>query len=227
MVITMRAVVEVPALDAEAPRPWPVESAAPFSWLALDASCSEEQVGLFVAALADRIDVPEPGGPDEVVDALLAEEMLVVAGGLQLCDIDTGTAVVPGCCAGLEDWRDWTEALAGDSPWLGHDPGPEVEVLGDHLRVWQDGGSNRHHGRWAGVHIDLPRVALPALLGSAHRDLVGFIAVLAGWTEQLGLGSRGSALVRTIDRDFAITAPFDLANACEAPGWPVGDRLRR
>jgi hypothetical protein len=214
----MRAVIEVPAFDGEAPRPWAVESMAPYSWLVLDASCSDEQVGLFVAALADRIDVPDPGGRDEAVDALLTEELLVVTGGLQVCDIDTGVEVVPGCCAGLEDWRDWTQALAGDSPWLGHDPGPEVEVLGDHLRVWQNGGPNRHHGRWAGVHLDLPRVALPALLMSVHRDLVGFVAVLAGWAERLGLGPRGDALVKAIDRDFAISTPFDLTSACEAPG---------
>jgi hypothetical protein len=28
---------------------------------------------------------------------------------------------------------------------LGHDPGPEVET-GEDLRVWQDGGPNRHDG---------------------------------------------------------------------------------
>lgn len=215
VMITARAVVEVPAFDAEAPPPWPVEPMAAGSWLVLDASCSDEQVGLFVAILADRIDVPVPGGRDEVVDALLAEELLIVVGGLQVRDTETGVGVVPGCCSGLEDWRDWTQALAGDSPWLGHDPGPQVEVLGGQLRVWQDGGANRHHGRWSGVYVGLPRPSLPALLMSVHRDLIGFIAILANWAEQLGKGPRGSALVKAIDRDFAITRPLDLASASE------------
>ncbi|MFD0783062.1 hypothetical protein ACFQZ8_03855 [Micromonospora azadirachtae] len=70
-----------------------------------------------------------------------------------------------------------------------------------------------------GRHIDLPREALPALLTSVHRDLVGFVAVLVGWAERLGLEPRGGALVKAIDRDFAITTPFDLATACEAQGW--------
>jgi hypothetical protein len=210
VVITMQMVVEVPAFDAGSPPPWPVESMAPGSWLVLNAGCTNERVGLFVAALADRIDVRPPDGRDEVVDALLAEELLIIAGGLQVCDPNVGMAVVPGCCAGLEDWRDWAQVLTGDSPWLGHDPSPEVEVVGDDLRVWQDGGPNRHHGRWAGVHVDVPRRALPALLMGVQRDLVGFLAALTAWAERIGLGRRGTALVEAIDKNFAITARLDL-----------------
>lgn len=51
--ITMQAVIEVPAFDAGPPPPWPVAPMAPWSWLVLDADCTDEQAGLFVAALAD------------------------------------------------------------------------------------------------------------------------------------------------------------------------------
>ncbi|MFI5490345.1 hypothetical protein [Micromonospora echinaurantiaca] len=179
--------------------------------MALNAGCTDEQVGLFVAALADRIDVPPPGGLDEGVDALLAQELLIIAGGLQVRDTSTGMAVAPGCCAGLEDWRDWTQAITGGSPWLGHDPGPEVEVLGDDLQVWQDGGPNRHRGRWAGLHVDIPHSALPELLMRTQRDLVGFLAALTAWAERAGLGRRGINLVEAIDQNFTITAPLDVA----------------
>ncbi|WP_223874834.1 hypothetical protein [Salinispora oceanensis] len=81
VVITMQAVVEVPMFDSGAAPPWPVEPLAPGSWLVLNADCADERVGLFVAALADRIDVAPPGGRNEVVDALLAEELLIFAGG--------------------------------------------------------------------------------------------------------------------------------------------------
>jgi hypothetical protein len=186
---------------------------APYSWLVLDGGCGDEQVGLFVAALTNGVDVPVQGGRDDVVDALLAEEMLLVVGGLQVRDSGTGAVVVPGCCAGLENWRDWTQVPAGDPPWLGHAPDPEIEVLGDRLRVWQDSGPNRHRGRWAGVHVDLPQAALPALLMNVRSDLAGFLVVPADWAERLGLGARGRALAEAIDRDFAITSPLDLGSA--------------
>ncbi|MEU7947372.1 hypothetical protein AB0C50_22065 [Micromonospora taraxaci] len=111
-VITMEALIKVPAFTDGSP-PWPVVPLAPGSWLVLNAGCADDQVGLFVAALADPIEVQPPGGRDEVVNALLAEELLIAAGGLQVRDSTTGTVVTPGCCAGLEDWRDWTQVLPG------------------------------------------------------------------------------------------------------------------
>ncbi|MFG1780740.1 hypothetical protein ACGFIG_30490 [Micromonospora sp. NPDC049048] len=209
--IMMQAVIEVPMLDGEPAPPWPVEPSPPGSWLVLHAGCTDEQTGLFVAALANRIDVMPPGGRDEVVDALLAEELLIATGGLRVSDARVGTSVMPGCCSGLEDWRDWAQPLTGGSPWLGHDPGPEVEAIGDALRVWQDGGPNRHRGRWAGHYVDLPRRTLPQLLTGVQRDLVGFLDSLSGWATRCGLGQRGRALVRTVDQNFAITAPLDLS----------------
>ena len=211
--IRLQAVVEVPMFE-EGPAPWPVAAAAPDSWLVLDAGCTADQVGLFVATLAARIDVAPPGGRDEVVDALLAEELLIVAGGLQLSDTEAGTVVVPGCCCGLEDWREWIRVLTDGSPWLGHDPGPEVEVIGLGLRVWQDGGPNRERGRWADrwaeQRVDFPRRELAPLLLGVQRDLVGFLNALAKWAEQTGIGSRGAALVEMVDQSFAVTAPLEL-----------------
>ncbi|MFI9536170.1 hypothetical protein ACIG56_23325 [Nocardia fusca] len=42
----------------------------------------------------------------------------VAAGSWLVLDMITGMAAVPGCCAGLEDWRDWGQVLTGGSPWL-------------------------------------------------------------------------------------------------------------
>ncbi|MFY1632391.1 hypothetical protein ACN27F_03730 [Solwaraspora sp. WMMB335] len=205
----LQAVVQVP-MFSEGPAPWPVAAVAPGSWLVLSAGCTAEQAGLFVASLATRIDVASPGGRDEVVDALLAEELLIVAGGLQLSDTSAGTVIVPGCCCGLEDWREWTRVLIDGSPWLGHDPGPEIEVIGEDVRVWQDGGPNRERGRWAEQRVDLPCRAFPQLLLGVQRDLFGFLNALAGWAKQTGLGPRGAALVERVDQHFAITAPLEL-----------------
>ncbi|RKN22623.1 hypothetical protein D7147_05230 [Micromonospora musae] len=85
-----------------------------------------------------------------------------------------------------------------------------MEVIGEDLRVWQDGGPNRHRGRWAGRHVNIPRRALPGLLLRVRRDLVGFLDALAGWAERSGLGQRGSALVKAVDQNFAVTVPLEL-----------------
>jgi hypothetical protein len=207
LVIKMQAVVQVPAFDDESSPPWPVASMSACSWLVLAADCTDQQVGLFVAVLARSLDVAAPGGRDEVVDALLAEEVLIVPGGLRLVDTVTGMSVVPGCCAGLEDWRDWGQVMAGESPWLGHDPEPVVEVVGDELWVRQDGGPGRGS---AGTNVVLSRLALPGLLMQVQGDLLGFLAALDAWTTRIGLDERGGALVEAVDRNFAVTTPLDL-----------------
>lgn len=206
VVIEMKAVVEVPGSDAG--WPWPVASVPAGAWLALDAGCTPEEVGLFVATLAHPLDVEPAAGREEVVATLLAEECLVVPGGLRLLDTHTGTAVVPGCCSGLEDWREWTQVLTGGSVWLGHDPGPEVEVVAGELHVWQDGASKGRHDRRP--ELVVPLVVLPDLLRTVQQDLSGFLTLLAAWTTRIGSGASGSALVEAVDRDFAVTAPWEL-----------------
>jgi hypothetical protein len=214
-VLLMQAVVEVPASSIRVS--WPVANREPRSWLVLDADCDDDEVGLFVASLAtgldqgadadqagpERIDLTGsattvPERPIGVVDGLVATEMLIAAGGVRLHDTTTGATVVPGCCAGLEDWRDWTLVAAGESPWLGHDPSPRAEALADHARIWPNGH--------AGPVVDVPWVAFPELLGQVHRDLVAFADRLADWAA--GWGDRGAALVAKIDHDFALTAPL-------------------
>jgi hypothetical protein len=160
-----------------------------------------------------------------VVDALLAEELIIITGGLQVCDTNAGIAVMPGCCAGLEDWRDWAQVFTGDSPFLGHDPGPEVEAVCDDLRVWQDGGPNRHRGRWAGVHVDMPRRALPDLLMGVQRNLVGFLDVLAVWTERAGLGGEGPRWWSRSTRTSPLQRRWTYRLTIEVVGvhaWPCG-----
>jgi hypothetical protein len=168
-------------------------------WLALHGGCTDEQVGLFVAVLANPIGGSPPSSLSRTIEDLLAQELIIIDGGLQLSDTAAGVSVNPGCCAGLEDWRDWSQVLAGGgSPWLGHTPDPEIEVAGDLLRVWRDRG---HHG----VRLELPKASLPALMKDVHADLVGFLAAVADWTERLKSGPRGGALVQEIARLLAIT----------------------
>ncbi|WP_240669900.1 hypothetical protein [Actinoplanes solisilvae] len=192
--ISWTAVFEVDPVDDVS---WPVATAAPWSWVVLDRNTTDEESGLFIARLASIGGAT--GSLAEVIDALIAEEVLLINGGVRLTDEATAQVVVPGCCAGLENWRDWAELMAGQSVWLGHSPDPEIEFFGEDLRVWQD-GKNRQ------AYVDLPRAALPGLLADVRRDLVGFLDALGGWGQRAGLGGRTSALVEALDDSFRITA---------------------
>ncbi|MEV0758936.1 hypothetical protein [Nocardia sp. NPDC050435] len=138
---------------------------------------------------------------------IVAAEDLILCGGLRVTDTVTGAVVTPGCCAGLEDWRTWAAVLGGRSPWLGHDPTPEVEIGVEELRVWQDTGAHRR----AAESVVVPRPLLPGLLNGVHRDLVAFLPLVRRWADRIGLGDNGSTLVEAIDRDFEVTAPFPIA----------------
>ncbi|MFG2052435.1 hypothetical protein ACGFI9_00265 [Micromonospora sp. NPDC048930] len=208
--ITLRAVVELPT---DPTRIWPARTPTG-PWLTLHAGSPPEEIELFVSILAADLDVAPPGGRDEVVDALLREDLLLAAGGLRLDDPATGATVSPGCCAGLEDWREWTSALDGGTPWLGHDPGPEIEARGGLLRVWQHGGPDRR-----GPYVELTPAHLAELLASAQSDLRGFLARLDAWARDARLGVRGAALVTAVDRDFRITAPLELPGGGPEPPY--------
>ncbi|MFR9778441.1 hypothetical protein ACL02O_20610 [Micromonospora sp. MS34] len=41
-------------------------------------------------------------------------------------------------------------------------------------------------------------------------DPVGLLNALTGWVQRRGSGSPGTAVVKTIDNNFTITAPYDL-----------------
>ncbi|MFR9775086.1 hypothetical protein ACL02O_03385 [Micromonospora sp. MS34] len=209
--LTLRPVVELS--EPAATRTWPARTPPPGGWLTLHAGCPPEEVEAFLANLAANVEVEPPGSRDQVVDALLGEDPLLAAGGLRLEDSATGASLSPGCCAGLEDWREWTSALDGGAPWLGHDPRPEIEMRGELLRAWQHGGPRRH-----GPYVDLTRAGLAELLASAQADLVGFLDRLDHWARDSGLGARGAALVAAVDRDFEITTPLTL------PGGGPGRR---
>jgi hypothetical protein len=46
------------------------------------------------------------------------------------------TVIGPSCCCGLEGWKAWLDILTtGQSPWMGHDPAPFVELLGEQVCV--------------------------------------------------------------------------------------------
>ncbi|MFD3696197.1 hypothetical protein ACFWUZ_08540 [Streptomyces sp. NPDC058646] len=127
--------------------------------------------------------------------ALADAECLIAPGGVQLRDAATGVRIPPGCCFGLESWRDWAVLAEGRMPeWTGHGPLPEVEFLEDGVirMTGSQGVPQRRRGEVAG------------LLEGVRQALLGFLGRVA---RQTGPRSGAGALVRRLDEEFGVTHP--------------------
>jgi hypothetical protein len=180
---SIEAVVEVSHPDAGAP--WPTLPGAETFYVRLHAGVTDEEVGsiMLTACLYNRVEVSRDAA--ETLSRFIAEDGFVLPGGPRLAA--GGREVVPGCCCGLEDWHEWLEVPRGkNTVWTGHDPSPEVEYVGDRVRVWQDRKSE-------GVgFVEFDRGEMEALLARVGSDLEGFLHRLGGWAEHLApsLGQR-------------------------------------
>jgi hypothetical protein len=110
---------------------------------------------------------------------LLTYEQPFVPGGLRVVDTAGGFAFEPGCCCGLEDWRDWFRVFDGGSFDGGHDPWAYVECHRDVVRLTLDADETD------GPFFDVPVDRLRELLAQVEEDLAGCHA----W---LGTGSAAS-----------------------------------
>ncbi|MFI6144423.1 hypothetical protein [Streptomyces sp. NPDC051109] len=186
---------------------WPLAEPSADRLLALSGQLSSLQVGTAMAILTNHNQehgepgVPAPESSLEQVRRLLAAECAVAPGGLRIRDTATGVTASPGCCFGLENWRDWLALADGEWPWLGHDPTPRVEHVGAVIRLWPDAD------RPEGSPIDIPRAQLSELLGSVQDELVAFLASVGRWAEHCA-PSVAAALVEKLDEGLAISAPL-------------------
>lgn len=211
MPVTLRPVTE---LRRTGPfTAWPLAEADPPDTLAISGRLTFAEVSWVMATLADvhaDDDAPAEADADLVVTHLLCQDTLVMWGGLTLDDSSTGVTIAPGCCCGVEDWREWAGALGGESPWLGHDPSPWIELDGDRLRVWQDEGFGDQSASGAQpAFVDLPVAAFPELLRSAHHDLRGFLARVGEWADVVA-PALSADLVRGLDDALGVSAPLEI-----------------
>ncbi|MBA9002363.1 hypothetical protein [Thermomonospora cellulosilytica] len=173
---------------------WPVD-VPPGGLLRLSGRMTDAQVGTAVAVIADSSvwdDLPAL----DLLRAFTDQDEVAVPGGLRLTDTSTGAVVEPGCCFGLESWRDWAELLDGETPWLGHDPTPEIEFADGVALVRVDGGDS----------IRLPLEELPAILTAVRNDLTGFLSLTGRWADAHAPHLSGR-LVKLLDRGLRITLP--------------------
>ncbi|MFB4308225.1 hypothetical protein [Actinomadura sp. GTD37] len=121
-------------------------------------------------------------------------EPLFAPGGLRVIDTTTGTTLLPGCCSGIEDWREWWSLLDGhaSSGFLGHDPDPCGELHGDIVRMIVDAeGDDR-------PMIELPTADPRRLLAGVERDLIALHRLAASWAERY-VPDRAAPLARALD----------------------------
>lgn len=218
-VILLEPVVEIGYGLAELPALPLMGTREPGSWMAVDRDSTLADAGLFVAMLAEHAGADRRTGVAEAVARVVAAESLILPGGLRASDTVTGKSVVPGCCVGLEDWREWVDLLNHVSPWMGHDPGPWVEFHTSRLRLWQDSHNPPRRGhRNIPIRIDIPEDELPRLLVGVQQALNDFLIVVQLWAAEAGVASSANALVAAIDQHFTVSAPLQLPTTGGAPG---------
>jgi hypothetical protein len=126
-------------------------------------------------AIAEIVDYASGGDaralPDAsaVLHAWITGEDRIVAGGLE-ADLPIGL-LEPGCCCGLETWREWRRFVdGGEAPWWGHDGLSEVGRK--NARILFRRGPDE---------IEWDEDAVRGELVAVERDLTGFVDRSAEW----------------------------------------------
>lgn len=205
--ITIEAVLE--NFDTLEFTAWPIAEPSGDHFLVLSGHMTPAEVGTAMALLISNIEVPAEPLTElhHRLDRHLDEaEALVLAGGLRLRDTKAQAEVVPGCCCGLEDWRDWTKILhEQDDIWLGHDPETIVEITDGTVRLHQEMHTSSPDHPRPTLALDLSD--LPALLSCAHQQLQGFLALVGQWAGQFS-PEAADRLVEILDENFHIKDPL-------------------
>lgn len=198
--IQMQAVIEAPYYEGEFFCPWKIPEFQPFSMIRLYGEMTYPEIGLIFAQLAQYNQIELSGDKQSVLKQLLEAENLVLPGGIQVV-CESQNTISPSCCCGLETWREWIDFLkTGKSPWLGHDPSPWVEMQGDVIRIWSDGGIEPVCNAF---HINVSRAHFAKTLILVERDLQAFLFCIESWAQEIGF-VESSKLSQKFDECFNI-----------------------
>ncbi|MFI6601417.1 hypothetical protein ACIBHX_34650 [Nonomuraea sp. NPDC050536] len=189
---------------------WPVAEPAKDRFLALSGQMSQAEVGTAMAVIFRYGDIPTAPISDlhDLLDRHLAEaEALLAPGGLRVRDATANAEILPGCCCGLESWREWRNVLHKKDIWLGHDPGTDLEYLAGVVRLQQESDPRALHSPNHEVEIHLDD--LPALLATVHLRLQGFLGLVHQWASET-TPRAADRLVAILDENFEISSPLEL-----------------
>ncbi|MFJ4876329.1 hypothetical protein ACIP93_14095 [Streptomyces sp. NPDC088745] len=220
--LIMDAVVET--YDVEDFTLWPAAAPNPDHLLFLSGQMSPLEVGTAMAVLTGcNHDDPDGEAPDTEpgirrIQNLLNADLAIAPGGILLQDTATGVAIAPGCCFGLESWRDWLGLMHGEEVWLGHGTAAHIEHRGALVRVWPDTDPPTK------TPVELPLADLPDLLHTVHDKLHGFLALAGQWAFRYA-PALAPALIAKLSEDLDIGPPLkhprirDLPQAADSsPG---------
>lgn len=201
-VIVMHPVLEMSAADGFAL--WPVGEYESYGHLVLNGELTPVEVGTAVRRIAECNDFepeeehgPCPSDPLGIfLHGLLTMPDVFAAGGFRVVDHATDTVFVePGCCNGLESWRDWLEVLDGTGySYFGHDPSSVAERTGAIVRLTLDA-----YGTDGSPVIELPVDRVRRLVVGAQQDLQDFLGLAGTWAEQ-HLPSHAAAVTAALAR---------------------------
>ncbi|WNI26956.1 hypothetical protein [Streptomyces sp. ITFR-16] len=203
--MVMQPVLEISAADDFAL--WPVGEQESYGYLVLNEELTPAEVGTAGMQIADRngFEPEEEHGPcptdplGTFLHGLLTMPDLFAAGGFRVTDTTTGTVFVePGCCNGLETWRDWLEVLDGSGcSYFGHDPSSVAERVGDMVRLTFDA-----YGTGGSPVIELSVDQVRRLVAGAQQDVQDFVGLAGMWAEQhlpVHAAAVTAALARALD----------------------------
>ncbi|MER6509179.1 hypothetical protein ABT158_20305 [Nonomuraea sp. NPDC001636] len=179
---------------------WPINERSNDRFLALSGRMSLADVGTAMAVIFSYNDLPIMNAAD-LTEAHLQRHLaerggLIAPGGLRLRDTTTDVDVLPGCCFGLENWRDWWDVPRGREPWLGHDPTPHITHVGHVIQL-------RQHFEDS-PSIEVTRDELSSLLTTAQQHFSGFLDLARQWATITTPGV-ADRLITALDQHFAIT----------------------
>ncbi|MFE7774327.1 hypothetical protein ACFU5O_10560 [Streptomyces sp. NPDC057445] len=189
---------------------WPVAECERYGFLTLSGALDPAGIGTAVASIADCNDTgaeaddrtPRLDDPlGSFLHGLRTVDAPVASGGLRVTDASTGTTLVPGCCNGLEERREWLEVVDGDGfASFGHGPSPLAERLGDMVRLTVD------TERSDSPVIELPVGELRRLLTDVERDLTDFLRSAAVWAVR-HLPGHAAHVITGVAGALALPAP--------------------
>ncbi|MFE5142946.1 hypothetical protein ACFRDV_35740 [Streptomyces fagopyri] len=216
MVLIVNAVLETP--DTVDSSFWPVADLPPHQFMALSGRMSPLEVGTSLAMLVDSNSQPgdedrPPTDAGEAIRHLLKVDKVIARGGLRVHDTRTNVTVRPGCCCGLEDWREWLDVANGETLWLGHDPSPRLEYGGETVQLWPDGGAAQETP--SGPPIEIMVADLSSILQIVHEELRGFLSVTKQWARS-HVPTLAEDLVARLGEDLAVTGPLSDAGVRHA-----------
>ena len=192
--------------------PWSISKEGIDPFIRLSEAATFDEVGRIVLRVANCCGGGSFESGAALLESMMAEPCWILPGGLRVRESGDRN-IPPSCCCGLETWREWFGVLTDrKSPWIGHDPSPWIEHLGDVIRVWS-GSSLSNSSAGSEYCIIFHPEEFATQLQQVEHDLRRFLTLLKKWA--IGIHpSCAEDFVARFDNLFEInkagTRPFEV-----------------